>query len=221
MRDNITEFILELIVILAAMGMIVLMVFIADMDVSAAEGRLWTIYDAKGSVTAMILHNAEMGAIRALEQEEKERADEVKKERQRLEEKKKIKEAYEQRLIAIFGYLPTTDAIYRGKCVCMAEGGNTETVIGLERIFEVLANRCRSSRFPNTIDEVIYQRGQFETVTTGRIWQYEINDKVEQAWDNLIDRGYCNDNKVLFFTAGGYNPYCVPAYKLGNHYFGY
>lgn len=221
MRDNITEFILELIVILAAMGMIVLMVFIADMDVSAAEGRLWTIYDAKGSVTAMILHNAEMGAIRALEQEEKERADEIEKERQRLEKAQAAKKAYEQRLVQVFGYCPTGDAVERAKRVCMAEGGNTESVEGLERLFEVIANRVRSDRFPNTIDGVILQRYQFETVTTGRIWQYEINDKVEQAWDNLIDRGYCNDNKVLFFTAGGYNPYCVPAYKFGNHYFGY
>lgn len=146
---------------------------------------------------------------------------EIKEERQRLEEKKKAKKAYEQRLIAIFGYLPTTDATYRGKCVCMAEGGNTETVIGLERIFEVLANRCRSSRFPNTIDEVIYQRGQFETVSTGRMWKYEVNEKVEKAWNNLIERGYCIDSQVLFFTAGGYNEYCIPAYRLGNHYFGY
>lgn len=153
--------------------------------------------------------------------EEKRVEREKEKIRQRLEEEKKAKEAYEQRLIAIFGYLPTKDAIYRGKCVCMSEGGNTESVIGLERIFEVLANRCRSSRFPNTIDEVIYQRGQFETVSTGRMWKYEVNEKVEEAWENLISRGYCKDDKVLFFTAGGYNEYCVPGYKLGNHYFGY
>ena len=217
MRERIINFIFELLVILAAMGMIMLMVHIAGMDVEAAEGRLWTIYDARGSVTAMILHNAEIGAEKLIERER----NEAEKERQRLAKKKKTKEAYEQRLIAIFGYLPTTDAIYRGKCVCMAEGGNTETVLGLERIFEVLANRCRSSRFPNTIDGVIYQRGQFETVSTGRMWKYEVNEEVEKAWNNLIERGYCNDNKVLFFTAGGYNPYCVPAYKLGNHYFGY
>lgn len=217
MRDNITEFVFELIVILVAIGMILLMVYIAGMDVEAAEGRLWTIYDARGSVTAMLIHNAEIGAERLIEREQNEK----KKERQRLEKAQAAKEAYEQRLIQLFGYCPTADAIMRAKRVCMAEGGNTESVEGLERIFEVIANRVRSDRFPNTIDGVILQRYQFETVTTGRIWQYEINDKVEQAWDNLIDRGYCNDNKVLFFTAGGYNPYCVPAYKLGNHYFGY
>jgi N-acetylmuramoyl-L-alanine amidase len=193
------------------------MVYIAGMDVEAAEGRLWTIYDARGSVTAMILHNAEIGAERLIQRER----NEEEKKRQELEKKKKVEEAYEQRLVQVFGYRPTGDAIERAKRVAMAECGNTETIEGIERVFEVVANRVRSDRFPNTIDGVIFQRCQFETVTTGRIWQYEINDKVEQAWDNLIDRGYCNDNKVLFFTAGGYNPYCVPAYKLGNHYFGY
>ena len=217
MRERIINFIFELIVILAAMGMILLMVYIAGMDVEAAERRLWTIYDARGSVTAMLIHNAEIGAERLIEREQNEK----KKERQRLEKTQAAKEAYEQRLMQVFAYCPTRGAIERAKRVCMAEGGNTESVEGLERIFEVIVNRVRSDRFPNTIDGVIFQRYQFETVTTGRIWQYEINDKVEQAWDNLIERGYCNDNKVLFFTAGGYNPYCVPAYKLGNHYFGY
>lgn len=217
MRERIINFIFELIVILAAMGMILLMVYIAGMDVEAAERRLWTIYDARGSVTAMLIHNAEIGAERLIGREQNEK----KKERQRLEKAQAAKEAYEQRLMQVFAYCPTRGAIERAKRVCMAEGGNTESVEGLERIFEVIVNRVRSDRFPNTIDGVIFQRYQFETVTTGRIWQYEINDKVEQAWDNLIDRGYCNDNKVLFFTAGGYNPYCAPAYKLENHYFGY
>lgn len=217
MSDKIINFIFELIVILAAIGMILLMVYIAGMDVEAAERRLWTIYDARGSVTAMLIHNAEIGAERLIEREQNEK----KKERQRLEKAQAAKEAYEQRLIQVFGYCPTGDAIERAKRVCMAEGGNTESVEGLERIFEVIVNRVRSDRFPNTIDGVIFQRYQFETVTTGRIWQYEINGKVEQAWDNLIYRGYCNDNKVMFFTAGGYNPYCIPAYKLENHYFGY
>ena len=220
MRDFIErniDYIFEGLVILAACVVIILMVIIATMPVQASEGRLWGIKEARGSVTAMLIHNAEIGAERLIEREQNEK----KKERQRLEKAQAAKKAYEQRLIQVFGYCPTTGAIERAKRVCMAEGGNTESVEGLERILEVIANRVKSDRFPNTIDGVIFQKYQFETVTTGRIWQYEINDKVEQAWDNLIDRGYCNDNKVLFFTAGGYNPYCVPAYKLENHYFGY
>lgn len=123
-------------------------------------------------------------------------------------------------LIKLFGYAPSSDAIMLMKRVCMAEGGNTEPIEGLVRIFEVVANRCRSDRFPNTVCEVLQQKNQFETVATGRIWRHEVNERVEQAWKIFIDRGYCVDSEVLYFTAGGYNECCTPRYKLGNHYFG-
>ena len=106
------------------------------------------------------------------------------------------------------------------KRVCMAEGGNTEPVEGLVRIFEVIANRCRSDRFPDTVCEVLQQKNQFETVMTGRIWEQDANERVEKAWRKFTGRGYCVDPEALFFTAGTYNKYCVPRYKLGNHYFG-
>ena len=28
------------------------------------------------------------------------------------------------------------------------------------------------------------------------------------------------DDEILFFTAGDYNTYCIPAYKYQDHYFG-
>lgn len=145
---------------------------------------------------------------------------EVKEKQERLAQEAQVEKEAEQKLIQIFGYMPTSDAIDNAKRVAMAESGNTESIEGIERVLEVIANRCRSGRFPNTIDEVITQKYQFQTVTEGTIWKYEVNDKVEQAWQNILDRGYCVDEQVLFFTAGGYNPYCVPMYKLGNHYFG-
>lgn len=46
----------------------------------------------------------------------------------------------------------------------MALEGHTEGHEGLKGIAEVVFNRMRSDRFPNTLSEVIYQRGQFTTV---------------------------------------------------------
>lgn len=46
----------------------------------------------------------------------------------------------------------------------MALEGHTEGHEGLKGIAEVVFNRMRSDRFPNTLSEVIYQRGQFATV---------------------------------------------------------
>lgn len=118
-------------------------------------------------------------------------------------------------------YTPSENEISLMKRIAMAESGNTESIIGIERVMEVIINRVNSPKFPNTITGVAYQKNQFQTVTEGTIWKHNVNSKVKKAYNNIIKRGDCVDNRVLFFTAGGYNPYCVPAYKLGNHYFGY
>lgn len=150
------------------------------------------------------------------------RADRMRKEE---EEKKKaeqnLKMAYEGYIILAFGYYATPEEVMLLKRVCMAEGGNTETVDGLVAIFSVARNRVLDPRFPDTVSGVCLQSGQFETVSTGRIWNYEVNDKVEEAWELFLQGGYEEFPDICFFTAGGYNPYCRPAYKLGNHYFGY
>lgn len=148
-------------------------------------------------------------------------AEKHRKQEVRREAKHKQKEAYENKMTEIFGYVPSDDEIILAKRVCMAEGGNTESVDGLIAILSVIRNRILDKRFPNTITEVCYQKYQFETVTTGAIWRYEINDKVEEAWDSLLDGAYLDYPNICFFTAGGYNAYCKPAYKLGGHYFGY
>lgn len=46
----------------------------------------------------------------------------------------------------------------------MALEGHTEGHDGLKAIAEVVFNRMRSDRFPDTLSEVIYQKGQFATV---------------------------------------------------------
>lgn len=141
------------------------------------------------------------------------------KEKERQEQN--LKMAYEGYVIQAFGYYASPDEVMLLKRVCMAEGGNTEKIDGLVAIFSVARNRVLDPRFPNTITEVVYQTNQFQTVTEGTIWKYEINDNVEEAWDSFLEGGYEDYPNICFFTAGGYNPYCEPAYKIGGHYFGY
>ena len=153
--------------------------------------------------------------------ERRTRLDAIEKRRQELAQQETAQKHMEEVYISLFGYIPSDAEIEILLRVTMAECGNTEPLDGVERVIEVIANRCRDKRFPSTITEVAYQRNQFETVSTGRIWRYEVNDRVKQAWNNILSRGYCVDQAVIYFTAGGYNAYCRPAYKIGNHYFGY
>lgn len=106
---------------------------------------------------------------------------------------------------------------YRGKCL----------------VADVVLNRVASNLFPDTVEEVIMQYKtrksdgedcyQFSTVKYGTYdeagW-YISDDSFKAAQQEYESEKRIDDN-ILYFTAGGYNPYCIPAYKYGDHYFGY
>lgn len=118
-----------------------------------------------------------------------------------------------------FGYVPDDAELALWEAVVMAECGNTEPDEGIRAVADVVSNRVRSGRFPDTITGVIYQKNQFETVSNGAIWRYEPTDRVIDICNEAITQGPHYD--YLFFTAGGYNQYCEPGGVIGNHYFGY
>lgn len=151
--------------------------------------------------------------------EEEEKAKEAKKKKK--EKALKKKKAYEKKLKKVFGYVPSEDEISLFKHIAMHESGNTEPHEGIVALMACIANRvARDDRFPNTITKVGYQRGQMTCVTDGSIWNYTVNDKVEGAWEDLINGGYKRHPKIVFWTAGRYNPYSHPEYVIGHHYFG-
>lgn len=73
-----------------------------------------------------------------------------------------------------------------------------EGIRGQELVVEVILNRVASSRFPNTIYEVIHQKNAFEPVTTGVYNQVPITQDTITAINNVIERGVEN-KKILFF----------------------
>jgi spore germination cell wall hydrolase CwlJ-like protein len=98
-----------------------------------------------------------------------------------------------------------------------AEAGN-QGIDGKRRVYAVLNNRVESPRFPDTVEGVLYQKGQFECVSNGSIDRVTVSDETLEAI-RLEDENP-SDTEVLFFTAGKYNDYCIPMYKLGDHFFG-
>lgn len=135
------------------------------------------------------------------------------------ETEEEVEEDGTTKLIEYFGYVPSDDEITLWQRVVMAECGYTEPDTGIAAVADVVANRVLSGRFPNDITGVVYQRGQFQTVSNGAIWRYEVTDRVAEICSDQISEGRTYD--YLFFTAGGYNPYCTPGGVIGNHYFGY
>ncbi|MEJ6951855.1 cell wall hydrolase [Natronospora cellulosivora (SeqCode)] len=85
--------------------------------------------------------------------------------------------------------------------VVMAEAGG-EPYTGQVGVAAVILNRINSSEFPNTLNDVIYQRHAFEAVTNGSIWRRTPTDSVQRAVDEAMN-GWDPTYGSLFF----WNPY--------------
>lgn len=125
----------------------------------------------------------------------------------------------EDLLNAYFGYTPDDAELELWMQIVMDECGHTEPDEGVAAVADVVANRVRSERFPNTIRGVIYQTGQFQPVGDGTYGRFYITDRVREICSECICEGI--RYPYFFFTAGGYNSYCEPGEVIGNHYFGY
>lgn len=95
-----------------------------------------------------------------------------------------------------------------------AEGESEE---GKRLVIDTVLNRVDSEHFPNTISEVIYQKGQFTSMYNGRVDRVNITKEVV----TLIEEEMRNrmNNEVMYFHARDYGKYGVPMFSVGNHYF--
>lgn len=101
----------------------------------------------------------------------------------------------------------------------MAEAGNQD-LKGKRLVVDVVLNRVDDSRWPETISEVINQKGQFSPMTDGGFERaaqtvtQECFDAVSMELESRLDY------QIHYFCAGGYG-YGEAAYKYGDHYFSY
>lgn len=95
-----------------------------------------------------------------------------------------------------------------------AEGESEE---GKRLVIDTVLNRVDSEHFPNTISEVIYQNGQFTSISNGRVDRVAITKEVVTLIEEEV-RNRTNSD-VMFFRAKKYSNYGVPMFSVGNHYF--
>lgn len=85
---------------------------------------------------------------------------------------------------------------------CEAGGESYEGKVG---VGAVIMNRMRSSRFPNTLSEVVYQRGQFTPAASGKLASVLSRGASQACYDAARDV-FAGANTIgdrLFFHAGG------------------
>lgn len=84
--------------------------------------------------------------------------------------------------------------------IAMAEAEG-ESVEGKALVMLVVLNRVWSDGFPDSIEEVIFQRNQFSPVREGgRYWTTEPNDECREALDLVMD-GWDESQGALYFEA--------------------
>lgn len=85
---------------------------------------------------------------------------------------------------------------------CEAGGESYEGKVG---VGAVIMNRIRSSKFPNTLSEVIYQKGQFTPAASGKLASVLSRGASQACYDAARDV-FAGANTIgdrLFFHAGG------------------
>lgn len=103
--------------------------------------------------------------------------------------------------------------------IVQAEAGNQD-LTGKRLVADVILNRVDSPLYPNSIEEVIFQEGQFQPVSNGTFWNaaWDISDESFQAaWMEM--NGPRLDNQILYFATWQANG--VGHWKHGGHWFSY
>jgi N-acetylmuramoyl-L-alanine amidase len=99
-----------------------------------------------------------------------------------------------------------------------AEAGNQDK-FGKRLVVDVILNRVESDEFPDDIESVITQKGQFAVHENGSMYRTVPSEETYEAVREELEQR--TDTKILFFSAHKYNSCCTPAYRHQDHYFGY
>lgn len=115
-------------------------------------------------------------------------------------------------------YAPAEGELYLLAAIiqCEAEG---EPYLGQLAVGSVVMNRVHSSKFPNTITEVVYQKKQFSPVASGRLayrLQAGVNDSCMQAAVEVLNGNIVTN--ALFFCTVKSRP-DINGTIIGNHVF--
>lgn len=103
--------------------------------------------------------------------------------------------------------------------ICLeAECGNQPDE-GIRMCADVIMNRMLDPTWPDTIEGVITQPGQFSSYRNGAMDRVqEVQDRIIQICMEEISCGPSYPG-IFYFTAGGYSRYGTKLFRYGDHYF--
>ena len=72
------------------------------------------------------------------------------------------------------------------------------TIENKENVVSSVLNRVAHKDFPNTIEDVVFQKNQYSPISDGRYWSVEVTKETIVAVDNVINNGTTHD--CLYFA---------------------
>ena len=132
------------------------------------------------------------------------------------ERRQKISDSYNVEVVDTL----TNEEIELVALVAMAEAEG-ECEEGQRLVIDTVLNRMEDSRFPDTIEDVIFQPNQFTSMHNGRSERCDTESKLYFTLCRMVKEEYYDrtNSEVIFFTSVGYSAYGTPLFKIGNHYF--
>lgn len=100
-----------------------------------------------------------------------------------------------------------------------AEGEDTQ---GKALVIMVVLNRVRSDSFPDTVEEVVFQKNQFSPVANGRYDSVEPDSDCRAALE-MVRHGWDGSQGALYFESRSdstwHREHLKYLFRHGNHYF--
>lgn len=114
-----------------------------------------------------------------------------------------------------------SDAVYKLAKLAMAEAESEDTE-GKALVMLVVLNRVWSDEFPDTIEDVIFQEGQFSPISNGRYDEVEPDEDCYRALQ-LIQTGWDKSRGATYFESKSdstwHSENLTFLFKHGKHYF--
>jgi len=125
---------------------------------------------------------------------------------ERIEEIEEIVETDKKYIVLNSGeYYNITEEDIETLCRIVEAECSNESYEGKIAVANVVLNRVMSNKFPNTVEEVVFQKSngtwQFSPLYDGRYWKVEVIDETVKAVEEAVYSGSNNVSDSLFFMA--------------------
>lgn len=142
-------------------------------------------------------------AERQRQEEEQKREQAKKQEQKKIQEKRRLRQERKKKQAEKRAYQQRQTSILER--IVEAEAGDQD-LQGRIMVANVVLNRVRSSNFPNSIERVVFARGQFSPVSNGRYDSVTVSDLSKRAAKEALAGVDYSHGALYFMCRSASNP---------------